>query len=160
MDHLQAQASVPRAAMPDGFELIDLGGGFSDSFGPVYVHSGHNKLGFRVAPHHLNPAGACHGGAMATFADMQIAAVRPRSATKIQHRPTIHLSVDYLAPARLAAWVEAAVTLVKTTRTMVFTQALITADGEIVARATGIYRNHGDAMPTEPVRDSRERDAP
>jgi hypothetical protein len=43
----------------------------------------------------------------------------------------------------LGAWVEAAVTLVKTTKTLIFTQALITADGDIVARSQAIYCNCG-----------------
>ena len=59
------------------------------------------------------------------------------------HQPTISLSVDYIATAPLGAWVEAAVTLVKSTKTLIFTQALITAGGEIVARSQAIYRNYG-----------------
>lgn len=131
-----------RADVPEGFEPIDLGSGFDARFGPVYMHKDGGRLGFRVASHHLNPVGGCHGGAMATFADMQIAAVRPGLGTKAGHMPTISLSVDYLAPARLDTWVESTVTLVKITRTLAFTQALITADGDPVARSTGIYRNY------------------
>ncbi len=138
-----------QADVPDGFEPIDLGSGFNARFGTVYLHQGGGKLGFRVASHHLNPVGSCHGGAMATFADMQIAAVSPGLGTKAGHMPTISLSVDYLAPARLDTWVEAVVTLVKLTRTLAFTQALITADGDPVARSTGIYRNHGSAATTD-----------
>jgi len=88
-----------RADVPEGFEPIDLGNGFDARFGPVYMHKDGGRLGFRVASHHLNPVGGCHGGAMATFADMQIAAVRPGLGTKAGHMPTISLSVDYLAPA-------------------------------------------------------------
>lgn len=124
---------------PTGFELIDVGSGFAERFGPVYLNRRHNRLGFRVATHHLNPVGSCHGGALATFADMQIVAVRSALGS-VRHSPTISISVDYLAPTPPNAWVEAAVTLVKTTGALVFTQALITADGEVVARATAIYR--------------------
>lgn len=133
------------AGVPAGFERIDLGQGFDRCFGPVYLHQDGGRLGFRVASHHLNPVGGCHGGAMATFADMQIAAVRPGLGTEAGHMPTINLSVDYLAPAPPGSWVEAAVSLVKLTRTLAFTQALITADGELVARTTGIYRNYAGA---------------
>lgn len=133
------------AGVPQGFTMIDLGQGFDLRFGPVYLHRDGGRLGFRVASHHLNPVGGCHGGAMATFADMQIAAVRPGLGTEAGHMPTISLSVDYLAPARLDTWVEAAVSLVKLTRTLAFTQALITANGEPVARSSGIYRNYAPA---------------
>ena len=85
---------------------------------------------------------------MATFADMQIAAVICASpGTADGHQPTISLHVDYLATAPLDAWVEAVVTLVKTTRSLIFTQALIRADGEIVARSQAIYRNFGHGDP-------------
>lgn len=127
--------------VPIGFELLDLGAGFMDAFGPVYLSRETSALGFWVASHHLNRVNVCNGGAMATFADLQVAAVKFREATK--HMPTINLSVDYLAPAPFDTWVEAVVTLVKATRTMFFTQALITADGNLVARTNAIYRNYG-----------------
>jgi acyl-coenzyme A thioesterase PaaI-like protein len=131
---------MQKNSVPAGFESIDLGAGFMHEFGPVYLYRASRTLGFRVAAHHLNPVGACNGGAMATFADMQIAAVRSGPGTAEGHAPTISLSVDYLAPAPLGAWAEAAVTLVKSTRTLIFTQALITVDGEAVARSSAIYR--------------------
>ncbi len=124
---------------PAGFELIDVGSGFAERFGPLYLNRHDKRLGFRVAAHHVNPVGSCHGGALATFADMQIVAVRSALGS-VRHFPTISISVDYLAPTPPNAWVEAAVTLVKTTGALVFTQALITADGEIVARSAAIYR--------------------
>lgn len=128
-------------AAPAGFEQVDLGSGFAERFGPVYLNRRENRLGFRVAAHHLNPVDGCHGGALATFADMQIAAVRSGLGVKSVHLPTISLSVDYLAPVSVNSWVEAAVTLIKTTHTLMFTQAVITADGDVVARSTAIYRN-------------------
>jgi acyl-coenzyme A thioesterase PaaI-like protein len=67
-------------AAPAGFEQVDLGSGFSERFRPVYLNRRENRLGFRVAAHHLNPVHGCHGGALATFTDMQIAAVRSSTA--------------------------------------------------------------------------------
>jgi acyl-coenzyme A thioesterase PaaI-like protein len=132
-------------SVPSGFELIDLGGGFAETFGPVYLCRETGTLGFRVAPHHLNPVNVCNGGAMATFADMQIGVVMRGAGTATGHAPTISLSIDYLGTAPLGSWVEAAVEMIKTTRNMVFTQALITANGEIVARSNGIYRHYTHA---------------
>jgi uncharacterized protein (TIGR00369 family) len=120
---------------------MDLGPGFTTTFGPVYLRRADSRLGFRVGERHLNPMGVCHGGAMATFADMQVAVVKSGLGTRAGHMPTIHLDVDYLATAPLGGWVEMAVTLVKTTRNLVFTQALISVDGNAVARSAGIYRN-------------------
>jgi acyl-coenzyme A thioesterase PaaI-like protein len=74
---------------------------------------------------------------------MQIAAiVRSGLITTERHTPTISLSVDYIAPAPLGAWVEANVILIKETKSLIFTQALITTNGEPVARANVTYRNY------------------
>jgi uncharacterized protein (TIGR00369 family) len=124
---------------PPGFQLYPQHGGFAQSFGPIYLHAEGGRLGFRVTQGHLNVAGVCHGGALASFADLQMIAIRTALGPVVKHRPTVNLSVDYVAPAPLGAWVEAAVTLVKATRSMVFTHALITADGAVVAQSRAIY---------------------
>jgi uncharacterized protein (TIGR00369 family) len=126
--------------VPNGFELADLGPGFGKAFGPVWLDLAGNRLAFRVAENHINPVGGCHGGAMATFADTQLMALRRGAESGASHSPTISLSVDYFAPAALDAWVEAAVSLVKQTRTMLFTQAIMTVDGDAIARSSAIYR--------------------
>ena len=132
---------MPDDENSDGFVLADLGPGFGEGFGPVYIDRSAHRMGFRIAPQHANPVGGCHGGAMATFADMLLMAHRGGREEGLPHSPTISLALDYLAPAPIGAWVEAAVSVVKTTGTMVFIQALLTADGEAVARVHSIYRN-------------------
>jgi acyl-coenzyme A thioesterase PaaI-like protein len=133
--------------VPIGFEFLPLGAGYAEAFGAVYVNRTSRALGFRVAATHLNPVGVCNGGAIATFADMQIAAVIAGGPGTVEgHQPTISLAIDYLVPAPLGAWIEAAVTLVKRTRSLIFTQALITADGVVVARSHAIYRNYGHGV--------------
>ncbi|MEH2492707.1 PaaI family thioesterase [Bradyrhizobium sp. AZCC 2230] len=128
---------------PDDFEPIFRTNGFDSAFGTVYLNRKTTTLGFRVTEYHTNVTGNCHGGAMATFADMQIAAiVRSGLLTTERHTPTISLSVDYIAPAPLGAWVEANVILIKETKSLIFTQALITTNGEPVARANVTYRNY------------------
>jgi uncharacterized protein (TIGR00369 family) len=131
--------SDDKQGVPEGFELFEPGKGYNSEFGAVYLNQAARKIGFRVMEHHLNPFGALHGGAMATFADMQCVAVKQDFEGK-RHTPTISLTIDYLAPTRLGDWVEAEVKLVKVTSTMVFTQALFTAQGSIVARSSAIYR--------------------
>jgi len=127
--------------LPEGFVLIEEPPGFGTAFGAVGMNRAAQKLGFYVGRQHLNPVSVCHGGAISTFADMQILAVTGDADAPDAHRPTISLTVDFLAPAPFGAWVEAAVTRLKLTRNLVFTQALITANGELVARSHAIYRN-------------------
>jgi uncharacterized protein (TIGR00369 family) len=143
------KASETAKAVPEGFELLQLGGGFAETFGPVFIDRDRRTIAFRVTARHLNPVDVCNGGALATLADMQIAAVVATGpGTREGHQPTISLSIDYLATAPSGAWVEATVTLIKTTRTLIFTQALISSDGAVVARSNAIYRNYGHGIDT------------
>src|ERR1700741_1134206 len=92
--------------VPEGFAPVDLGPGYSAAFGPVYRHRSESKLGFRVARFHLNPVDACHGGAMACFPDMLVAAIDGGAGSRKGHTPPITMSVDFIAPPRLGSWVE------------------------------------------------------
>lgn len=134
------------ADIPGGFLPIDARGRYEQAFGPVYLNRSRSQIAFRVEENNMNAFGACHGGAMSTFADMQLLAVKPAPGVGGDHTPTISLSIDYLAPARLHDWVISSVIIVKVTRTMLFTQALISVRDEIIARSTAIYRNYPDKV--------------
>lgn len=140
---MSTNAAPAEQQVPEGFDVCAMGGGFNAAFGPIYRHRSEPRLGFRVGPQHLNPVGTVHGGAMATFADMMVVAVHDGAGTSERHAPTINLTVDYLGPARLGQWVEMPVALARATKTMYFTQSIITADGEPAARVHGIYRRYG-----------------
>jgi uncharacterized protein (TIGR00369 family) len=132
-------APAPETPPPPGFALIDGGAGFGEFFGPVYHDAERRRLGFRVAPRHINLFGLCHGGAVATFADYQIAPLRRAGLVSGPFAPTLSLNIDYLGPARLGDWVELEATLARATGRYLFTQAMITNDAGPVARATAIY---------------------
>ena len=58
------------------------------------------------------------------------------------------LQIDYLAPAPKGAWVEGQAQVLRTTRSLVFAQGLVTADGQTVARVSGVFKI-GTARPDE-----------
>jgi acyl-coenzyme A thioesterase PaaI-like protein len=53
---------------------------------------------------------------------------------------TVGLSVDYVATAKLGQWLQIEPRVVKPGRSLGFVDALITADGEVVARANATFR--------------------
>ena len=127
----------------EGFEKVTPGGPFGEAFGAVYFNKQSKTLGFRVAQNHLNPLNVCHGGAMATFADYQLAVVKMSDVIPIYEKaPTITLTIDYIGGVTLGAWVEMVVTLARQTKTMIFTQAVISVDDVMVGRANAIYRHY------------------
>ena len=134
---------------PSGFVRLPISAGFAADFGPIYGRREGERVwyGFRVEERHLNPLALAHGGALATFADMQLAALMRAGILAPKQSPTISLSLDYLASVRVGDWVQGEVSLVKRTRRLAFSETVLTVDGSPVARAKGIF-SHSDAGPS------------
>jgi uncharacterized protein (TIGR00369 family) len=131
-------------APPAGFAPLPMIGEFIALTGPLYLRQEGDSVqfGFRVERRHTNPMGICHGGMMATFCDMllPLSVHRQRADVGMRFLPTISLQIDYLAPASLGSWVQGEAEVLRVTRSLVFAQALVTADGEPVARVSGIFK--------------------
>lgn len=140
MEHLQEGGLA--ADPPEGFRLLPAGGGFNCLFGALYGCVIQNRLvlGFRVSQRHLNPHNTCHGGVLATFADMLAYSAQWEAGLIYTLTPTISLSLDFLAPVLLGQWIQADTELVKSTRTMLFTQSIVRADDASVLRCNAIYK--------------------
>lgn len=110
------------------------------------------KFGFRVERRHINPMNNLHGGMMASFCDMLLPLSVHRKSTEVGQRflPTVSLQIDYLAPAPLGCWVEGEAEPLRVTRSLVFAQGLVRADGVPCARVSGVFKI-GPAIPTEVV---------
>lgn len=135
--------------VPEGFKPLPVGGDFIATNGPLYIRSVAQPdgskvrhLGFRVEQRHTNPMGNCHGGMLATFADMMLPMLAHRQAPELRNQflPTVSLQIDYLAPSPLGAWVQGEAQVLRTTRNLAFVQGLITADGVPALRVSGIFK--------------------
>ena len=142
--------------VPPGFVLFPVAGGFDEACGPLWIKADGDRLvgGFRVEDRHCNPLGICHGGRLASFCDVHMAI-----AAQFEHDfptlilPTISLSLDYLGPTAKGSWVETRAEIAKVTRGMVFVSELVTADGQPVVRAHGIFKKPSpDAASAAPGR--------
>lgn len=135
-----------------------MGGAFLAHNGPLYARlaGGRFQLGLRIEQRHTNPLAICHGGMLATFADMLLPCViLYQPGFERRFLPTISLQVDYLAPAALGAWVQGEGEVLRRTRSMVFAQGLVTADGVPAVRVSGIFKlgkPMDDATPGDPLR--------
>lgn len=146
----------PADRPPEGFTPLRNRGSGEGTAGPFYIRQcaageggdgGAWQLGFRVTAAKLNPAGVCHGGILATFADVQGSAVK-RGLGLTGWSPTVNLSLDYVAPAPEGAWVQSTPELVRRTRSLLFVQAVLRADGDPCLRVSAIYKlggQQGDA---------------
>jgi uncharacterized protein (TIGR00369 family) len=143
--------------IPEGFRAVKVGGHFIAHNGPLYGKWDGTRLqlGFRVEERHTNPLKICHGGMMATFADMLIpCAAMYQHEMERRFLPTISLQMDYMGASPLGAWVQGEGDVLKTTRNMLFGQGLVTADGQPVLRVSGIFKMGpviGDGNGTDPL---------
>ena len=143
--------------IPEGFRAVSVGGPFMAHTGPLYARwTGERlQLGFRVEHRHTNPLGICHGGMMASFADMLLPCASMYQGTgERRFLPTISLQVDYLGSSALGAWVQGEGDVLRTTRNMLFAQGLVTADGAPVMRVSGIFKMGaliGDGTDRDPL---------
>ncbi len=150
---------APEVALniPEGFRAVKVGGNFIAHNGPLYGKWDGKRLqiGFRVEERHTNPLKICHGGMMATFADMLIpCAAMYQFEMERRFLPTISLQMDYMGASPLGAWVQGEGDVLKTTRNMLFGQGLVTADGQPVLRVSGIFKMGqliGDGKGTDPL---------
>lgn len=129
--------------IPDGFRMLrDVGGQFIQVNGPIYFKKSEVGLviGLRIEERHCNPMGICHGGMLMTFCDMAMPMAANFANKLAQFLPTISMSTDFVGPAKLGSWLESRTDVLKVTRNLVFTQTILTADGEAVVRASGTFK--------------------
>jgi len=145
-------------SIPPGFKAARIGGPFIAQNGPLYARVVGDRLqmGFRVEERHANPLKICHGGMLATFADMLLPCIAMYQAdTERRFLPTISLQVDYLSQAALGAWVQGQGEVLRSTRNMIFVQAMVEADGVPAMRVSGIFKQGpliGDGTDRDPLR--------
>ena len=145
------------SSIPDGFRPAAVLGDFIAFNGPLYGKWTGEKvlIGFVVEQRHTNPLGICHGGMLATFADMLIPCSTMYLADwERRFLPTISLQIDYLGTAKLGSWVQGEAQVLRTTRNLVFGQGLVSADGAPALRFSGIFKlgiPYGDPANRDPL---------
>ncbi len=133
----------PADLIPAGFRPIKSGGEYIALNGPICFRRDADALvfGFRVQARHCNPMGICHGGWLATMADM-IMPLGARAAAQLDDNflLTVSMSLDFMGPASLGAWVEGRAQLLSRTKRMVFAQGMLTVDDKTILRCSGVFR--------------------
>lgn len=128
------------------WSLLDDCGPFTDHVGPIFLRLADlppdevARYGFWVEPVHCNKRETCHGGMLATFADIAMARGVCFVDGVAPPLPTVSMSLDFMGPAPLGSWVEAQVTVGRLGRSTAFVQAMMTAGGERILRASAVFR--------------------
>jgi acyl-coenzyme A thioesterase PaaI-like protein len=141
-------APVASPPVPGNWHCTEVTNTGAWTVGPIWLDRDAGRFALLIGPQHCNALLKMNGGAMATFLDGQAVAVTDLPLDPGKHTPTISLHVDYLAPPAVGDWLVADVVNIKTTRTMIFTQAVVSVGDRVVARSHAIYSNtQGKASP-------------
>jgi uncharacterized protein (TIGR00369 family) len=134
------------ADIPAGYELVQrtVGSHFSGVAGPFYARREGRQvsLGLRVEERHLNSRGTCHGGLLATLADLSLgyACVAATEDGPGKNFVTIDLAIEYMAVTRAGDWLYSEVQVLNAdSRTAAATGHLM-VEGNPVARITANFR--------------------
>jgi uncharacterized protein (TIGR00369 family) len=133
--------------IPPDFELHERHSPLTAPWEPIYAKrgAGQCRLGLIVRPEHTNSRGLLHGGLIASLSDNAMG-LSLGVVLEAQGRPpakgivTTSLAVDYLGRATLGQWLEIDTNFVHAAGSHGVTQALITADCAVIARANASFR--------------------
>jgi uncharacterized protein (TIGR00369 family) len=132
-------ASTP----PEGFERHFRKSPVTEPWEPLYsrVSALSVEVGLVIAGTHCNSRGFVHGGVIAALADNAMGLSCGKVLGSVQGLVTVNLAVDYVGTARIGQWLQVEPRVLRTGRSMSFADALVTADGSLVARASASFRS-------------------
>lgn len=133
--------------VPPGFERHFKTSGFTDPWEPLYSKTEARKviMGVRIGPAHCNSRGFAHGALIAALADNSMGlsagqSLREDGRSDVAGLVTVSLNTDYLGSAQIGSWLEVDTHFVKTGGSLCFTDSLVLADGEPVARSSASFK--------------------
>ena len=132
---------IVREQVPEGFELIPEGLGYTDTLQPCYrkLEGSEVSFGLIVESQHGNSMGICHGGVLMTLADIAAASGLNMARGVRAGSPTINLSVDFIASAKRGQWIQADIEGTSIKRRFGFSRGVISTSRGVVARFSGTF---------------------
>lgn len=135
-------ASAAPATPPEGFAPHFRKSPVTDAWEPLFSRRVGDtvQIGLTLAARHCNARGFLHGGVVAALADNAMGLSCATGLSSQGGLLTMSLSLDYVGAARLGQWLQVEPRVIKTGKSMAFADALITADGVTIARASATFR--------------------
>lgn len=137
------------AAIPGGFRPLNLPRNpFIEANGPLYGRLDGERfvLGFLCERKHCNPMLACHGGMLATLADMLLLLGTSIQTDLGQFLLTVSLDIDFVGPVMEGDWLEGRAEVLRAGRSVIFTEGRMTVRGAVVARVNALLKPSGKPL--------------
>jgi uncharacterized protein (TIGR00369 family) len=127
---------------PEGFVPHFRKSPVTDPWEPLFSRriDGTVQIGLWLREVHCNSRGLLHGGVIAALADNAMGLSCGSSLPSVQGLVTVSLTVDYVGAAKIGQWLQIEPRVLRTGKSMGFADALVTADGTVVARASATFR--------------------
>ncbi len=124
---------------PEGF-VFSARSPFTLHNGPTFQRVSDEGLeqAFFALSRHCNSLGIVHGGMLSTFLDGAMA----RAVVKATRMATVtvHLSLDFLSPAREGDWLFSEAKVTRRTRDLVFVEGRVRTLRRDVLRGSGVFK--------------------
>jgi acyl-coenzyme A thioesterase 13 len=133
------------AEIPEGFRKLEGLSPFNALVGPLYEKRDGDALsiGVRIEQKHTNSRGICHGGVLATLADLSLGYAMLAKSGDRGSFLTAHLAVDYAGSARIGDWIESKVEIQRVGSRMAFANCYLLSGGKPIVRASAIFARGG-----------------
>jgi len=130
-------------AIPQGFRRVErpTRNPFNELVGPFYERREAEavSLGLRIEERHLNSRGFCHGGLLATLADLALGYSMLAAAKGLTNFVTVHLSVDYVDAAKQGDWVESQVDIQRIASKLAFANCYLLSGERRIVHASALF---------------------
>ena len=133
------------SAIPEGFRRIERLSPFNALVGPLYERrDGDNvSIGLALEEKHTNSRGICHGGVLATLADLALGyAMLAKSGDKGSF-VTAHLALDYAGSAKAGDWIESRVEIQHAGARLAFANCYLLCGTRPIVHASAIFARGG-----------------
>jgi uncharacterized protein (TIGR00369 family) len=129
--------------LPAGYRALSGLSPFNALVGPLYARKATRarelSIGVRIEAKHMNSRGICHGGVLATLADLSLGyAMHSKTGGKAAF-VTAHLAVDYAGSARVGDWIQSEVEIQRIGSRLAFANCYLVAAGRRIVRASAIF---------------------
>lgn len=132
---------------PEGFGPLPPASPFNDLVGPLYERRAEDTvaLGLRVDEKHCNSRGFCHGGVLATLADLALGYALMAKTGSRSGFVTAHLDIDYAGTAERGDWIHSEVDVQRIGSRLAFATGYLCVGESRVVRMSGIFAAPGRA---------------
>ena len=134
---------------PPGFKPLPSASPFNELVGPLHEKRGEGSIsiGLRVEKKHSNSRGICHGGVLATLADLALGYGMMARTVSRGGFVTAQLSIDYAGAAEIGDWIHSEVEVQRVGSRLAFANGYLCVGANRILRMSGIFALPGRAAP-------------